>query len=166
MGAIHRRVERLETAAGSRGYSHEEALRELHRRDEERRAFCARAPEAELIAKLQAIDTEEARSVAELADPPPPPPEGTAARFFFYVRHSYSPEREREFWDQHERVAVVAALAGRMGVTIPPKPAPSYSEELWPGNWAKDVIAEVRAQLAEGSPMADGIVAALQPVKC
>jgi len=157
MGAIQRRVERLEAAAASYGYSHEEALRELNRRDEERRAFCSTATEAELIAKLHAIDADEAESVAELADPSPPPPEGTAARFFFDVRHSYSPEREREFWDQHERATVVVALAGRIGVTIPPKPTPSHSEALWPANWATDVIREARGHLAEGVSVADAI---------
>ena len=157
MSAIQRRVERLESATGADGYSHEKALQELNRRDEEHRAFCASATEAESIAKLHAIDADEAESVAELADPSPPPPEGTAARFFFDVRHSYSPEREREFWDQHERATVVAALAGRIGVTIPPKPTPSHGEALWPANWAKDVIREARGHLGEGAPVADAI---------
>jgi hypothetical protein len=46
MGAIQRRVERLESAAASHGYSHEEALRDMNRRAQERQAFCASASEA------------------------------------------------------------------------------------------------------------------------
>jgi hypothetical protein len=53
----------------SHGHSHEEALRDMNRRDQERQAFCASASEADLIAKLHAIDVDEAADVAELSNP-------------------------------------------------------------------------------------------------
>jgi hypothetical protein len=162
MGAIQRRVQRLESAAGSGAYSHEEALRELDRRDDERRAFCARASEAELIAKLQAIDAEEAEDIAELANPPPPPPEGTAWRWFHDLRYSQSPEDVREFQDECRRPPYVVALADRGQITMLMPPGASHDAEGWRLEWAKGMIAEARAQLAEGAPIADAIVAALR----
>jgi hypothetical protein len=103
MGAIQRRVERLESAAGSGAYSHEQALRELNRRDDERRAFCARETEADLITKLHAIDADEADDIAELANPPPPPPEGTAWRWFYDLHYSQSADEVRDFHDRCPR---------------------------------------------------------------
>ena len=160
MGAIQRRVGRLEAAAASHGYSHEEALREMNRRDEERQAFSASASEADLIAKLHAIDMDEAGDVAELSNPPEPPPEGTAHRWFYDLRHSQSAADVREFHDQFRRPVYVAALADRKG-GVPQPPAEWRNPEGWRLEWAKGVIAEARA-LAEHAPIAAAIVAAMR----
>jgi hypothetical protein len=161
MGAIHRRIERLESAAGGGSFNLVAVLRDLNRRDKERRTFCANATEVELIAKLRDIDGDEVNSVAGHADPPLPPPEGAAQRWFHDLRYCQSPGDVRSFQDTCRRPDYVAALASRMAAKISLKPTPSHSEQLWPANWAREVISEARAQLSDGSPLTDAIVAAL-----
>jgi len=153
-------VERLESAAASHGYSHEEALREMNRRDQQRQAFCASASEADLIAKLHAIDTDEAADVAELSSQPEPPPDGTAHRWLYDLRHSQSAADVWEFHDQFRRPAYVATLADKKG-GVPQASAEWRNPEGWRLEWAKGVIAGARTQLAEGAPMADAIMAAM-----
>jgi hypothetical protein len=160
MGTIHRRIERLESAAGGGSFNLVEILRDLNRRDTERGAFCANATEAELIAKLCEIDADEAQEFAELASPPEPPTD-TELRWWHDLHYNRSRVQVRESNDSCDRAVFVAALAGRMGVTVPPKPTASHNEQLWPANWAGEVISETRAQLSDGSPLTDAIVAAL-----
>jgi hypothetical protein len=52
------------------------------------------------------------------------------------------------------------ALADRKRIT-PPPPIGWSNEEGWRIEWAKGVIVQARAQLGEGAPMADAIMAAM-----